>query len=195
MDNPQFLESKSHRNEYLNTRKQVEKQSLEQLYGNSAEDKDLLTFESSPQVLSFMNEFKKRRQDFQHSANHPHSSVIQEVEQERELAYAVENVREVQKQPYYKAFVFPGLHADITNVANTGGLVADSEAFPKAFLSLQKTDIGTKFGITSDHTENKLYVSTEFTKTVNVPPRKSCDHLLVRPFRILTYLELANRFF
>jgi hypothetical protein len=90
--------------------------------------------------------------------------------------FAVEAVREVQKPVHYPAFTFPGLHRDIISFAKTGRLAADSAAYEQAFSALSRTAVGRKYGITSDATSGKLYVSTEFTKTVNVPSGRPYDH-------------------
>jgi hypothetical protein len=87
----------------------------------------------------------------------------------------VEAVREVQKPIHYPAFTFPGLHRDIISFAKTGRLVADSAAYEQAFSALKRTAVGRKYGIISDATSGKLYVSTEFTKTVNVPLGRRYD--------------------
>jgi hypothetical protein len=53
-----------------------------------------------------------RRKAFQDTGNAVHSSTLQEVEQEREVAFEVETVREVQKPVHYSPLTFRGLHRD-----------------------------------------------------------------------------------
>jgi hypothetical protein len=89
--------------------------------------------------------------------------------------FAVEAVREVQKPVHYPAFTFPGLHRSIISFAKTGRFTADSAAYEQAFSALRRTAVGKKYGITGDATSGKLYVSTEFTKTVNVPSGRPYD--------------------
>lgn len=80
----------------------------------------------------------------------------------------MEAVREVQKPVYYSAFTFPSLYKSIISFARTGRLAANSAAYEPAFSAMGRTTIGRKYGITSDTTSGKLYVSLEFMKTVNV---------------------------
>jgi hypothetical protein len=89
--------------------------------------------------------------------------------------FAVEAVREVQKPVHYPALTFPGLHRNIISFAKTGRLAADSAAYEQAFSALRRTAVGRKYGITDDATSGKLYVSTEFTKTVNVASGRPYD--------------------
>jgi hypothetical protein len=89
--------------------------------------------------------------------------------------FVVEAVREVQKPVHYPAFTFPGLHRSIISFAKTGRLAADSDAYEQAFSALRRTAVGRKYGITGSATSGKLYVSTEFTKTVNVPSGRPYD--------------------
>ncbi|EHK96031.1 hypothetical protein M7I_8285 [Glarea lozoyensis 74030] len=48
-----------------------------------------------------MKELGIRRKAFQDTGNAVHSSALQEVEQEKEVAFEVETIREVQKQEHY----------------------------------------------------------------------------------------------
>jgi hypothetical protein len=82
--------------------------------------------------------------------------------------FVVKAVRKVQKLVHYSALIFPGLYKNIISFAKTGRLAADSAAYKQAFSALRRTAISRKYSITDNATSGKLYVSTEFTKTVNV---------------------------
>ena len=87
----------------------------------------------------------------------------------------MQTVREAQKPVHYAAFQFPGLHRSIISFASTGRLAIDSTAYEPAFLALRRTTIGKKYGVTSDSTSGKLYVSSEFMKTVNTSSSRTLD--------------------
>ena len=103
------------------------------------------------------------------------SAVLPVKSRANQMFFAVEAIREVQKPVHYPAFTFPGLHRNIISFAKTGRLAADSAAYEQAFSALRRTAVGRKYGITDDATSGKLYVSTEFTKTVNVPSGRPYD--------------------
>jgi hypothetical protein len=179
LENSAFLANTEQREAYLNSLRQIEQQSLAQLYGVSAKKKPLKTLAStSPQIILFMNELDSRRNAFQDSGEAVHASALQEVEQEREVAYEVEAVREVQKPVHYTAFRFPPIHRDVLNFANTGRLAADSAGYELAFDALGRTLLGTKYKVSSKATSGRLFVSTEFTRTVKFPGRPY-DHFQV----------------
>jgi hypothetical protein len=126
-----------------------------------------------------MKDLTARRRGFQDTGDAVHSSALQEVEQEREVAYEVENVRELEKPLHYTPFSFPGLHKDIISYMETGRLAADSGGYEHAFVALQRTQMGQKFGIRSDATSCRLYVSAEFSKTVKLPLGRPYDNFQV----------------
>jgi hypothetical protein len=198
LDHSEFVDNPQQREAYLGSLRQIEQQTLEQLYGHNTKAKpSTLLGKLSPRIAVFMKELNTRRKGFQDTGNAFHGSALQEVEQEREVAYegsscflsvilpvksrvnqaffAVEAVREVQKPIHYPAFTFPGLHSCIISFAKTGRLAADSAAYEQAFSALRRTAVGRKYGITGGATSGKLYVSTEFTKTVNVPSGRPYD--------------------
>lgn len=198
LDHSDFVANPQQREAYLGSLRQIEQQTLDQLYGHNTKAKPSTPLgKLSPRIAVFMKELNTRRKGFQDTGNAVHGSALQEVEQEREVAYeglscflsvilsvksranqaffAVEAVREVQKPVHYPAFTFPGLHRSIISFAKTGRLAADSPAYEQAFSALRRTAVGRKYGITGDATSGKLYVSTEFTKTVNVPSGRPYD--------------------
>jgi len=171
MANPEFLIEQDQRDAYLEVLRQPEQQTLQQLYGLKSKSKVGPSFVSkSKRLLGFMNDLNIRKKGFQDTGNAVHASALQEVEQEREVAQEIQTVREVQRPVFYDAFNFPSLHKDLESFARTGRLVADSTGYVHAFMSLYRlTSLGRKFGINSDATSGKLYVSAEFTKTIKPP--------------------------
>ncbi|KAF4624821.1 hypothetical protein G7Y89_g13348 [Cudoniella acicularis] len=176
IDNREFLTDVDQRENYLSVIKQFEQQTLEQLYGvKSTSRPAILPGTLSPEIAKFKKELDTRRRNFQDTGLAVHASALQEVEIQREVAYEVENVREVQKVTHYLPFSFPGVHRDILGFFKTGRLAADSVAYEPAFTALRRTSLGRKHGIKVEGTTGKLYVSTEFTKTVKFPSEKFSD--------------------
>jgi hypothetical protein len=91
------------------------------------------------------------------------SSALAEVEQEREVEFEVEQVRENQKRGEFSPLSFPGLDPYIARFVKTGHL-DNRGPFVEAFNFIGTTKIGQKYGVCG--TGNPLFVSLEFTKTV-----------------------------
>ncbi|KAF7931332.1 hypothetical protein BELL_0384g00070 [Botrytis elliptica] len=168
-DNVDFLTNADHRKQYLDTLRQKEQLSLHQLYGIKTKSKTIIgTGESAPQTASFVKELNAMRKSFRDTGDAVHHTALQEVEQEREVAYEVETVREVQRPIHYTAWSFPGLEKDIVTFVRTGRIPAGSACCEHAFVALRKTDIGRKFGINSEALNSRLFVSREFMRSVKV---------------------------
>ncbi|KAI9733803.1 MAG: hypothetical protein M1818_007070 [Claussenomyces sp. TS43310] len=175
-DNSDFLTDITQREAYLSTLRQNETQTLRQLYEpkiKSMPAKNIASFAS--EIAGYMKELKSQRKNFQDTGTAVHGSALQEVEQEREVAFEVEAVREIQKPTVFSPLSFSGLHRDIINFVKTGNLVAGSLEYEKAFVALRRTALGRKHGIESKATTSKLYVSREFTRTVLLPQGRSHD--------------------
>ncbi|CZR55356.1 uncharacterized protein PAC_05243 [Phialocephala subalpina] len=174
VDNPDFIADENQRESCLQSLRQIEQQNLEQLDGPNTKSK-IASDINSPGILKFMKELNHRRNGFRDTGNAVHGSALQEAEQEREVAYEVEAVREVQKPVHYAPYGFPGLHRDIVSFANTGRMAADSTAYMQAFASIKMFALGKKHAINLDATSTRLYVSKEFTRTVNVSTTRLYD--------------------
>ena len=88
LDNQNFLIDPDHRKAYLGSLRQIEQQTLEQLYGLDMKTEPSKTAgKFSPAVSVLMKELKVRRKGFQDTGSAVQGSVLQEVEQEREVAY------------------------------------------------------------------------------------------------------------
>lgn len=165
------------RDEYLEELRQMEHQTLKQLYKPRIKPKSSKSSGSScAGIAAFIKELNTRRKGFQDHGNAVHGSALQEVEQEREVAHEVETVREVQKPVHFTPIKFAGLHRDIISFVKTGRLVAGSAAFNHMLQSLQQTGLGLKNHINSQFMDSKLFVSTEFPRTVAVS--RSNDNFL-----------------
>ena len=91
----------------------------------------------------------------------------------------VETIREVQKQEHYSPLKFGGLHKDIMTFANTGRLSTDSTGYKSWFMALRQTNLGQRHGIKSESVISKLYVSSEFTRTLHFPSARTADNFQV----------------
>lgn len=77
---------------------------------------------------------------------------------------------------HFTPIKFAGLHRDIISFVKTGRLVAGSAAFNYMLQSLQQTGLGLKNHINSQFMDSKLFVLTEFPRTVAVS--RSNDNFL-----------------
>ncbi|KAG0648167.1 hypothetical protein D0Z07_5692 [Hyphodiscus hymeniophilus] len=177
LDNPDFVQDSDQRETYLQSLRQVEQQTLEKLYGVGVNVKSSVgNGTSCPEVEVFMKELNRQRRGFQDTGDAVHASALQEVEQEREVAYEVEVVRVLQKPVHHQALSFPGLHKDIVNFVKTGRLAVDPSGYEVAVNSLRRTKLGRKYGVGSQGTSGKLFISTEFTRTVQLPLGRLYDN-------------------
>ena len=88
LDNQDFLMNTDHRKSYLGSLRQTEQQTLQQLYGIDTKMKSSATARKfSQSVEAIMQELKIRRKGFEDTGNAVQGSALQEVEQEREVAY------------------------------------------------------------------------------------------------------------
>lgn len=185
-DNTDFLCNESQREAYLGALQQTEQQTLKQFYEPRTKSKPATAHGTlSPQIAGFMKELNTRRRGFQDTGNAVHGSALQEVEQEREVAFEVEAIREVQKPVQYPPLPFLGLHRDIVGYVKTGRLVADSKGYVPAFVALRRTALGLKYRINGEAASSRLYVSTEFTRTVHLSHGRPNDNFQVSPSRSL----------
>ncbi len=176
-DNPNFLIDTHQHDILLGVLRHPERQTLAQLYGPSVQSKPPSTSRTwLPEVAAFIKELDTLRKDFQDTGSAVHGSALQEVEQEREFAFEVEAVREVQRPTHYAPLLFSGLHRDIINFVKIGRLAVDSAGYEQAFVTLRQTALGLKYGISSEATASKIFVSTEFTRTVKPLPSRSNDN-------------------
>lgn len=103
------------------------------------------------------------------------SNVSKEVEQEREVQIEVENVREVKKPLHATPLKQQTLQKDVKSFAETGRLIAGSQAYQQAFVALQQTALGRRLGISDEATRSRLFVSHDFNNVVVVQWGKPLD--------------------
>ena len=177
-ENEAFLTDAQDRSAYVKVLQHPEQQTLEQLYGGRTEGihgpSSLTTM--FPRLQTFKNKLNQLRLSTSNTANNLHSSALEEVEQEREVEFQVEEVREVQKAVHHKAHAFPGLHPAISGFVSTGCLCGDV-GYEHVFDAVSSTSIGERFNIVG--TESCLFVSAEFMKTILTNRGGLIDNFLV----------------
>lgn len=191
LDNQRFLEDEVQRGRYLGAVRTDEMQTLKQLY----EPKHTQRFtkgnhhSTNPEVRRYMSALEERKNQFEDRGLAIHSSALEEVEQEREIEYEVEDVREVQKSVHFEPLKTRGLHRDLKEFALTGLLASGSDAYQPMPTVLQQTAVGKKHGsLTAATMASKLYFSKQFSRVVKVTEPndnfiRPCQWLLWSPDR------------
>ncbi|POS73886.1 hypothetical protein DHEL01_v207720 [Diaporthe helianthi] len=163
----QFLTQEEHRTMLLSVIRQQERQTLNEQYSRVTDattkgSPDEVVF---PALKGFMSTLASERKAMAANpgAGGMHSSALEEVEQEREVEFQVEEVRQVQKRKIFKPLGFPGLHAAFKHFVHKGELLGD-DGYMHAFTFLGSTSIGHKFMVRM--TSSRFFVSKEFTRTV-----------------------------
>ncbi|KAL3476926.1 hypothetical protein BJX99DRAFT_258041 [Aspergillus californicus] len=178
-----FLSNVEHRKKYLEILQQPEQQMLQQLYepcyGNAA-DSLLAPTESTTggKVAKLINALAERRQEAQMYES-VLSSALEEVEQEREVAYEVEEEREIQRPRRPKALKFAGLHKSIWDFAK--GHFLGSENIITAAKMLEATELGEKYGIQGSSLVPHIYLSAEFIRTIKLKKTAEKNDTYTRP--------------
>ncbi|KAM3084368.1 hypothetical protein ACMFMG_001526 [Clarireedia jacksonii] len=175
--NAKLLTDNSQRETYLKVIQQPERQTLEQLYGVVTHTQPMSFSGISVELRGFMKELSKQRQAAKGNKNFINSSVLEEVEQEREVEFQVEEVRQVQRPIHYQPLTFPGLHEVVSRFVETGKL-PEGIWYEHAFEAMAHTSIGQKYNVR--RTASRLFVSGEFMQTVMLGKGVANDNF-VRP--------------
>jgi hypothetical protein len=176
--NPHILTNKTQRKNFLDVIRQPERQTLEQLYGSTSEVSDntpLSKLDYEP-----LQEFQAHLASRQvvKGTNTISASVLEQVEQEREVEFQVEEERQIQKPSHRRGVNFSGLHPTIIKFAMTGELPkTPGFGFENAFGALACTELGQKFALRPGST--RLLVSSEFMRTIVTPIPIPLDNYLV----------------
>ncbi|KAK4651863.1 hypothetical protein QC762_0097080 [Podospora pseudocomata] len=172
IDNPDCLTHPGQQADYVAAIKQNELQTLQEMYEPKTKVKAAkLSIEagsSHPKVAGFLKELNNRRKGFQDTGRAVHGSALQEVEQEREVAFEVETVRQVKRPVMYDALTFPGISKEIDTFARTGRIPVGSLSVCHVFELLRKTALGRKHKIRAQDQTSRLFVSVEFGRTVKL---------------------------
>ncbi|KAF3157660.1 hypothetical protein TWF569_000225 [Orbilia oligospora] len=193
-NNSRFLDDSQQRKSYLNALQQQEQQTLEQMYEPKHDNKASAAIDNpSPEIGEFVDELETRRRGFQDTGATMHGSALQEVEQEREVAFEVESVRDVQKPVHYIPYKFGGLHKNLVNFINTGTVLVGAGGYEPAFPALRRScSLGTKYFANCDAASGLLYSSIEFSKTIRLKRRKKFNDNFERPVNWILISTTTN---
>lgn len=194
-----FLEDETHRDKLLSMIRQPERQTLATLYGA----KTTTVHPSPPLATSLvlpggkLEELMLKLSEQKKSGSNTtgHESVLEEVEQEREVEFQAQEVRQRQDRPNYKALQFPGLHPAISRFVETGKLSGEpssgkrkhgkkkrasgsAQGYQHAFSAMASTKIGRMYGVPPAK-ESGLFVSSEYMRTVVLRDDGDIDDFLV----------------
>lgn len=158
-----LLHDKDHRDQVLEIIQQREDQTLEQLYGVGQSDFAEPPHYDFPSLKAFTTKLHQQRLISLSNGQKSHSSTFEEVEQEREIEFEVEQVREVQRPTRLVPLSFSTLDPHILTFVMAGRML-NREHFIQAFELVSWTSIGHRFGVKK--TRSSLFVSQEFARTV-----------------------------
>lgn len=181
--NPKFIFDEHSRKDFVNTIRQEEQQTLQQMYEPMRKGKEKALSEPiDPQIRGFIKELDQRRKAFQDNGKAVHASALQEVEMEREIALEVESVRQVKRQKAFAAVGPQGLHKDLHAFITTGRLPPYSQVITHVFEAMSKTGLGRKYAVNGffrSDPQSRLFVSAEFQRTVKLQLGETNDSYLV----------------
>jgi hypothetical protein len=175
-----FLSSSDHRKAFMEVLQQPEQQDLEDLYSAKVLQPDVHSSKLAltGKLLDFQQDLRKRQLASRNAINSIKSSALEEVEQEREVAFQVEEEREVQRPRRMRALHYPGLHEAIRTFVSTGNLSGEG-GFTEASSVLFGTKARMKYGIDANQLLGHLYVSREFLYTVELKKKMFSDNFTV----------------
>lgn len=178
----QFLSQVKHRDAYMVALQRTERQGLEELYAPEASfDHTELNSDSvtlSGELRDFEKNIQCQHNQSQHSTSSTRSSALEEVEQEREVAFEIEEEREVQRPCRLPALKFPGLHKGIREFVATGFL-GGKGGYYKASIALDVAQLRQKYSIRPSLLLRRLYISQEFSRTVKTTNTGLLDYFTV----------------
>lgn len=189
---PKFATNKTHLEKVLEVIRNEEQQTLQQMYGPKTQSEQVGLVEVASRRLQT---FALNVADMARHGQSSCSSALMEVEQEREVVFEVEQVREKQKRTEHTAHEFPGVDHAIMVFITTGQL--DTKAagqrgpLMQAFDYVGSTKIGKQFGVKS--TSSRFYVSREYTRTIKVG-RGMARHEILVSLRALPLSTTSSAF-
>lgn len=162
-ERPNFLKNAEERKTVLRILRQNEASTLLELYGPHRTDKHGIGSASTkfPILASYLKELKGLK-SLGGDADAIVHSALEEVEQEREVEFQVEQVTEVQRPPRVEALTFTGLHKSIWTFVQTG--IIPPGHFDHVFSAIAMTTLGGKFEV--QPSGSSLFVSREFMRTI-----------------------------
>lgn len=173
-------QNKKTRDKLLQEIQQPEGQTLDQLYGpkEKAASSGLKSF-NSPHLQTFVKELRGLEADLVKCQKRASSSTFDEVEQEREVEFEVHQLREKQNPTHLTALAFPGLDNALVQFCKESEVKLASLQFIPALDLIGNTYLGMKYGVKGS--SSNLFVSKEFSRTVQTMKFDASRQLMVRP--------------
>ena len=176
--NPDILGSVEQREVYLKAIRQKEQLGLEEIYKpRYVNSQSVVHALESPQLRHFM-EILQRRRPISTTGDSVVGSALEQVEQEREIAHEVEQVREVEKPVHFKAHPVRELDHGVWHFAINGNMPIPC-TFDTVFAYMRKTELGSRYGFCETANGSRLFVSPEYSRTVKITKGQSNDNFLV----------------
>lgn len=167
LKNPDAGSEEEQRKAYLKVLEQPEQYSLEKLYAPDQRTKARpIDGHGFPAMIRYVEKLNLMKKGLHNTGDTVQALAHQEVEQEREVLIEVEQEREVKKPNHALALPQPPLQKEVKSFAETGRLVAGSQAYQQAFVALRHTALGRQLGVSDSATMSRLFVTQDFNSTV-----------------------------
>ena len=181
IENSELLSSSKQCALYLAKLRRDELQTLERMYKPKKREKSVIKAEDFvPSIREFIIKLVAIRRGFEDSNYVAHASALEEVEQEREVAFEVESVREVQRPLCFEPLQFPGLHPDLIQFLENGTIIPDSDGYEPAFTAMAKTALSQRKKVRSETMTMPIFASKELSRTVKLTTGRPNDDF-IRP--------------
>ena len=192
LNNPDAGSEEEQRKAYLKILEQPEQYSLEKLYAPDQRTKARpIDGHGFPMMIRYIEKLNAMKKGLRNTGDTVQALAHQEVEQEREVQIEVEQEREVKKPDHALALPQPPLQKEVKSFAETGRLVAGSQAYQQAFVALRHTALGRQLGISDSATRSRLFVTQDFNSTVVTQFGKPRDEYC-RPVHWLLWSQVAG---
>ncbi|KAL2041871.1 hypothetical protein N7G274_005656 [Stereocaulon virgatum] len=165
--NPNAGSDHEQRKAYLTVLEQPEQYSIEKLYAPDQRTKSrAIDGHGFPLIMEYVEKLSAMKKGLRNTGDTVQALAHQEVEQEREVQVEVEQEREVKKPNHAQALPQPPFQDEVRSFAETGRLIAGSQAYHQAFVALRHTALGRRLGVNDSATMSRLFVTEDFSRTV-----------------------------
>lgn len=196
LSHPDACDRDDDRDIFIKSIIQKEKLTLADMYGLCANSKNTnKNTITEKRLKSYADDLENMRKLFQDNGTAVHASVLQEVEQQREVTKESESVRQLKLPPKFSSLKFPGLHDDLKQLLHTGHMpptAANCSNFIPAFDALSKSVAGLKHKVHMSEKDPLLFVTTEFQRTVRMHATEPTESYL-RPVQYILWCPLINK--
>jgi hypothetical protein len=172
-----MFSKQSQREEYLQVLQQPERRTLKQLYGDVEVQTPAKATKMMFQGLKNISEELETQKNGTTRDVGLNSSALKEVEQQREVEFQVEEVRQIQKPVHFQALKFPGVHKDIKNFISSD-VLPQSDCYEHVFEAVARTQLNQKYE--ARPSKSRLFASAEFMRTAKLNKNNKNESFLIR---------------